>query len=203
MEKKWIVPQNKHMSKKEDTFENVDESKEFYDVKQNFDALALLPPEKLMVGNILDPNLLISLNDNTPNSRENLYHAIVTDPPYGMKEKAFMFDLKTKDDGIMNDGKDTMFRQSNETKSHIYTLIEALVDKGSSALVPSGRLVFFLPIKYPKVKAKMKKESILKWEETLITWGKGELNIISFQEQYFSDTFSRFLVVMEKKKLSK
>ena len=113
------------------------------------------------------------------------FDAIITDPPYNMKEKVR---------GGMDD---------DSSK-----IVEDLLQCAIENLVDGGRIVFFYPQRHPVCRddeSNGRPNAIIDWQlssccQLHLTQRQSEhLRPVHFIRQTFSPTFSRWLVVLEKK----
>ena len=147
-------------------------------IKSNFVYMKLKPPT------ILHQALPETLNGSI------ICTAIITDPPYAMSENIHYIEdeiVVTRNDII------------NEVDANLYTnkIIQNLLVLASACLISKGRLIFFLPFRH--------KNSNISTNESRISALSAlpqlpdNLSFLFSLRQVLSPTFSRFLIVIEKK----
>lgn len=145
------------------------------EIDSNFQAFGLQPPNRLMVGNIFS-------SQDTSNLESSYYDAIVTDPPYDAKEKV----RKPLLGGAQGEV---------EEVEKIDRVNEALINLASRVLKVGGRLSFFLS-------RKQGTNQSLDFSTTqLFSFPLPQnLELTCSERQRFTDTFTRYLVLITKNK---
>lgn len=144
------------------------------EIHSSFQAFGLQPPDRLMVGNIFSKK-------DTSNLESRYYDAIVTDPPYDAKEKVrkpFLAGEEAKVEDVKRPDR----------------VNEALIILASRVLKVGGRLSFF-------VSRKQKNNQGLGFStpSQLFSFPLPQnLEITVCERQRFTDTFTRYLVLITK-----
>ncbi|CAF1029949.1 unnamed protein product [Brachionus calyciflorus] len=136
--------------------------------------------------------------------RDNFkFDAIITDPPYGIREKAKKLGskkqtktLENNDEIIVEDDKHGNFVK--HIKYNLGDIFYDLLDFASKHLVLEGRLVFWLPVYMEEDRNKLSLEEI---RDILVKFipKHEDLILSSFSEQRLTKFTSRLLVTMKKK----
>lgn len=151
------------------------------DIKNDWTRLAL-PPPLLVTGTIVEWSTWSFLNHAS-------YDAIITDPPYAIKEEPLVYQLGTRKNKAAYN-LDEIYR-----KDDVRSLYAALFDLAASLLRENGRLVVFVPEPFSNNTACNKRKE----PELLGLTLPSPLKLIYISRQRFrGGTFSRSLVVIKK-----
>jgi tRNA G10 N-methylase Trm11 len=111
------------------------------------------------------------------------YDAIITDPPYHAKAR------------VSSSGSAAADSTQVAAVQLVDSVIDALLELATTALVPGGRLVYLLPVRSDS----SSKSNRLPPARPAFDTIPASLRLVSASEQRFTPTFSRWLIVMEKR----
>ena len=135
--------------------------------------------------NLQNPILYQALSESFMYENTREVSAIITDPPYAMSE-----DIHSSNDEIIVT-RDNVY---NDKDANLYTnkVIQNLLLLASKCLISKGRLVFFLPFR-------QKSNTNVNALTILSSSLPSDLRFLFSMKQILSPTFTRYLVVIEKK----
>eukprot|EP01135_Chromosphaera_perkinsii_P003326 Nk52_evm26s240 gene=Nk52_evmTU26s240 len=130
---------------------------------------------------ILD--VMIADNNHSPFRMSNMFHCILTDPPYGIREEAKKLGPKPGREGVKIVQRHDHIPQT--VKYELPDILNDLLDFAAKSLVIQGRLVYWIPVyredydpsslpKHPclEVLADSEQALTMKWARRLITMKK-------------------------------
>lgn len=154
----------------------------------SFTSLPLASPQ-FYEGDVLNPDSTEPLW--TPNN----FDAIVCDPPYNIGAPVLVNQLDARPQNYHSKDNSVCTNKSTAIKNATNDLIHSLLVIAQRVLVHGGRIVFFLPVRGPE-------EVAMSLEVMLVSrgWQSDRLQLIAGRLQWFTPTFARWLVCLEKAK---